>query len=463
MERVRIIPGLAIAAYSRDGHYVNAFGVTDVDTGEPATTDTAFYIASSTKSMTALAFSILAARRQLDLDMPLSQFAPDAPFPASVRPNEVRIRDLLTHTSGISNDAIGFRVAFTGQHDPELLWRLLASSTPNTEAPLGTFMYTNVGYNIATIMSDRRLGVRWQDLLQRELFDPAGLSRTTAVMSRARNAGWSIARPHIFFGQPRAERIYLEKTDQTMQSAGGVVMSAKDAARWLNLLVEDGAVDGRQVVNAQAVRATRQPLATTGEDSEGYRREHYGLGWHMGPHRGTLMLHQFGGFAGFRTHISYMPERHVGVAVMCNDNTVGAEVVNPVANYLYDRMAGAADAETVFEAAIAQVIERRETMGPALQQMAASRAARPSLLTRPIAAYVGRYENDDFGTIEIALAGAALEVRFGVLHAVATPFTRPDSIRVELEPGSGRSVQFAGSGATPDSLTYQDITFRRRP
>ena len=450
-----------MAAYSRDGAYVNAFGVTDVDTGERTTVDTAFYVASSTKSMTALAFAIKGARGEIDLDMTLAQFSPDAPFPGAVRPDAVRIRDLLTHTSGISNDAIGFRVAYTGQHDPDLLWRLLASSTPNTEAPLGTFMYTNVGYNILTILSDRRFGVRWQDLLQRDIFDPASLTRTTAVMSRARNAGWSIAKPHIFFGAPTAERTYLEKTDQTMQSAGGVIMSAKDAARWLNLLVEDGAVGGSQIAPAAAVRATRAPLATTGENFEGYQRDHYGLGWHMGPHRGALMLHQFGSFSGFRAHVSYMPERHVGVAVMCNDNTVGADIVNHVANYLYDRFASAPDADAVFERGVAEVIERRDTMGPRLLEMAAGRAARPWLLSRPMAAHAGRYANDDYGTMEIVPSGDALEVRFGVLHAVATPFTRPDSIRVELEPGAGRSIQFAGDGPTPDSLTYEDISFRR--
>src|SRR5262245_16604755 len=203
-----LAPGFGVAVYSRHGVFVRGFGLTDIDTGERVTADTAFYIASSTKSMTSLALACLHARRELDLDAPLAQLSPQAPLPAATRPGAVRVRHLLAHIGGISNEPIEHRFTSTGQHDPATLWRLLAVSEPNRDAPLGPFEYANIGYSIATILTDRGLGVRWQDLLRRELFEPATMTRTTVSMSHAKAAGWSIAKPHRLAASGVRQRSY---------------------------------------------------------------------------------------------------------------------------------------------------------------------------------------------------------------------------------------------------------------
>jgi CubicO group peptidase (beta-lactamase class C family) len=440
-----LAPGLAVAIYSREGSYARGFGVTDVATGERASADTAFYVASSTKGLTSLALAALHQRRVLDLDSTLSAYAPDAPFPAAVRPDQARLRDLLAHAGGIQNDPIAYRVAFTGEHDPKTLWRLLAASRPNLNAPLGKFEYTNTGYNLVTILTDRRLGVRWQDLLRREIFAPAGLTRSTARMSQARAAGWSIARPHELAADGQVRRTYLEKTDQTMQSAGGVVMSARDAARYLELMVEDGCIGGRQVVSAEAVRATRVPVAKVGQQFLAYTRDQYGLGWYLGGYDGQRMLHDFGAFSGFRAHVSYLPDAGIGVAAFVNDDTLAFPLVDAVANLVYDRLGGRADARQRFDTAVDGVAQRRA----ALVAQFAARASRPWTLTRPRAAYAGAYANPDWGRIDVAVAGDEITLRMGIMHGVAQPFTAPDSLRVELAPGAGSAIVFEGSGPRP--------------
>jgi CubicO group peptidase (beta-lactamase class C family) len=188
--------GFGVAVYSREGRYVRGLGIAATDTRERVCVDTAFYVASSTKSMTALAFALLHARGSLSLDATLAEFSPQSGLPAATRPGEVRLRDLLAHIGGIANEPIELHLAFTGQHDANALWSLLAASEPNADAPLGRFQYANVGYNIATILSDRRLGIRWQELLRREIFEPASLTRTSASMSHAQVSRWSIAKPH---------------------------------------------------------------------------------------------------------------------------------------------------------------------------------------------------------------------------------------------------------------------------
>lgn len=462
MARLGAVPGLAVAVYSRDGGYARGFGVTDITTGERADADVAFYIASSTKPLTALALLRRAERGDIDLDQPIGAFAPDAPFPAEVRANEVTFRHLLSHTSGIDNDPIGFRVAFTGQHTPDLLWRLLGVSRVNAEAPFGRFAYTNTGYNIATVLTDRRFGAPWQDMLQAEVFAPAGMTHASARMSSAASGGWRVARPHASLPEG-ITRLYLEKTDRTMQSAGGVIMSANDALRWLELMAEEGSVGGRRILAPRSIEATRAPLAQTAEGAEfgGYGREAYGLGWYCGPYRDDVLYHHFGGFSGARAHVSYIPARRIGVAAFVNDNSAGSRFVDAVANFVYDRVAGRADTVSAFDAKLDELVARRDQLHERIRADRANRAARAWTLTRPRAAYAGAYENEQLGRIEVTAEGERLNVSFGVMHALAEPFTRPDSIRVEFVPTSGEPIAFEGDGAAPAGLRYDGDVYAR--
>ncbi len=453
--------GLGVGVYSREGVHARGFGLADLETRERASPDTAFYIASSTKSMTALAFACLEARGVLKLDATLAEFSADSPLPAATRPSEVRLRDLFTHVHGIANEPIEYRFADSGQHDPDTLWDLLAISEPNAEAPLGRFQYANVGYNIATILSDRRLGIRWQDLLLREIFGPVGMTRTSASMSHAKASRWSIAKPHRLDRSGVRARSYLEKTDRTMHSAGGVIMSAHDAVRWLELCIEDGRVGGRDRLPAEVVRATRAPVATVGVEFEGYRRQSYGLGWYLGPYRDARMLHHFGGFSGFRAHVSYLPEQGIGVAAFANESTVGLRVVNAIANFIYDRTGGYPDAGQRLDAALDDAGKRYREAARRIVAWHARRANLPLTLVRPRGAYTGQYEHPHWGRIGIVAEGETLRVTCGVLRALAEPVDKPDAVWVELEPGAGTVLQFEGDGAAPASLSLEGRRYHR--
>jgi len=458
MERIGVVPGLSVAAYSRDGVYAKGFGFADLEARTLVDANTAFYIASSTKPFTALALASLQTRGEFDFDATLASYAPDAHFPDAVRPNEVRFRHLLSHSSGISNHGAGYRLAFSGEHDPATLWRLLALSTANTEHPLGQFDYTNEGYNIATIMTDRKLGIRWQDLLQREIFAPARMTRATAYMSRAKAQG-VVAKPYLASMPEGPTPVYLEKTDQTMQSAGGLVMSAHDGARWIELMVEDGRIGGRQVVPAAAVQMVRERQVSFAAESDVYQRDGYALGWYLGPHRDEALLHHFGGFAGARAHVSFMPARHVGVTAFVNDSTGSATIVDAIANYIYDRTANRADADAKFEEAVSAVVASVERSRNRIAADRAARANRAWTLTRPHADYAGRYLSDSLGTMEISVSAQEIEVRAGVMHAIATPFTQPDSIRVELSPGQGWAIAFEMGEHGPTALSIMGERF----
>jgi CubicO group peptidase (beta-lactamase class C family) len=245
-----------------------------------------------------------------------------------------------------------------------------------------------------------------------------------------------------------------------MQSAGGVVMSANDAARWLELMIESGRVGGRQIIAPEVIDAVKTPITDVQAEFDGYTREAYALGWYHGPYRDQRLLHHFGGFAGFRAHVSFMPAVGVGVAVFANGNQGGA-VTDAVANYVYDRVLSADDAAHRFDAALADGADRRTRSINAINSGRAERAARPWTLTRPRTAYAGAYASAVWGRIEVEVEGDALRVRYGAMQAVGEAFTQPDSIRVELVPGQGEPILFEGDSDQPNVLRTRMARFQR--
>src|SRR5690606_8402913 len=126
-------------------------------------------------------------------------------------------------------------------------------------------------------------------------------------------------------------------------------------------------------------------------------------------------------------------------------------LVDAIANYVYDRAAGRENADAAFDEALANVARRREEGAQRVDADRANRASREWLLTRPTAAYAGAYENAEYGRVEVSASGDTLTVRNGALHSIAEPFTRPDSIRVELIPFSGMPILFLGDGPSPEA------------
>lgn len=462
---LEVVQGLSVAVYTPNGVYARGFGVTDINTGELATKDTSFYIASSTKSMLAIAMATMHERGEINLDMTLAEFAPGASFPTETKPDQVTLRHLLSQSSGIINEPIQNRLAFSGEYDTSTLWNLLAITEPNEKQPMGVFKYTNYNYNILTLLVEKKLGRSWKDILTGEIFDKTSMTRTTAYMSEMEQGNWSYARPHTTIGIDAPKRTYLEKTDATLQSAGGVFMSATDAAKWLELLVEDGRVDGKQIVPPKAVMATRDPQIAVGKTFGPYTREHYGLGFYIGPYvHGThKFVHHFGGFAGTAAHVSYMPEQKIGVAVFANDSGIGSRLIHSLANYIYDDLTGRDDAELQFENAVSELVELRETQQAKAIARAQAMSEREWTLNKPLADYAGVYKSDQYGTITVSVEGESLRFVMGNLTALADAHTEPESLRVELIPGRGQRIRFNSNDMdNVESLRYSGGTFDKR-
>lgn len=456
MARVGVVPGLALAVVEGDKAVITAgYGVADLQTGAAVDADTRFYIASATKSFTALAIAGMAARQDVDLDAPLADWTGSTALPPDIA-GAVTLTDLLSHRSGVENAPIAFRAAFSGEQTPEVMQMLLSQTVRSATTPHGTFRYTNTGYNLATTLIEARFGRDWRALVADDVLRPAGMTHTTAWISQARKAG-IVASGHVPGPTGAMTPSPLQKTDATMQSAGGLVSTAGDMARWLEIQINDGVVDGRRVFPAGLVNATHRSVVSQKAVFGPYTRDGYGLGWQTGRYGEDILIHHFGNFAGSRAHVSFMPDRKLGVAVMANEDLVAGELTDLVADYVYDRFAGRRDLEAHFEAELAALVARRDKRLAALAAARAERAARPWSLSHPLSRYVGTYANPAMGRIEVTQEGERMRIRIGVMSDLAEAFTKPETVRVELVPLQGQTILFDAASR----LTFEGETFVR--
>ncbi len=462
------LPGIAIVVIKDDKPiFLRAYGMADKEAGIKADTDTLFYIASSTKSFTALAAAMLDQEGKIKFSDAMTKYTPGIRFKSDI-PDKITIRDLLTHTSGLRNAALVNRLAFTGQIEQSEMDHVFADGTSFNETNFGKYNYTNLGYNIYGLALHYHLNKKWQDLLQERIFTPAGLKHTTAYVSKARARKYKIAAPYVVdtdaVNAGKMVRSQLEKTDENMQSAGGIFMSISDLGRWLNLNMNGGRLGGKQVLPADLLRNAQTGYTKSTRNEPPFSGDgEYGLGWQIGKYRNERVIYHHGGYPGYRSHVSFMPDKKVAVGVLVNNDAIGGRVADMLAAYAYDWWLRTENLEADYTKQIQDTLKAYEGRKQGIAAEAANRAKREWLLTKPFTDYAGKYKNDLLETIEIVAKEKALAVRMGNLNTVSTPYTQPDTIRVVMLPGgNGEIIGFIkDADGKFGSLNYGGVTFTR--
>jgi CubicO group peptidase (beta-lactamase class C family) len=457
-----VTPGLAVAIVrGPDVIYAKGFGFADRELGRRVTPDTQFYIASVTKSFTALAAALLDARGALDLDEPLNQALPRARFHPDVNSARISLRDLLTHTHGLKpGSAVDFRTAYSGEFAGVQLRELLRFHGPASNGR--TFAYSNLGYNIYSLALDQKFNAGWKQVLQREVLDPLAMRSTTADMSKGDAA--RLAQPYEF--RPDGpERVPYAKQDANMHAAGGHLSTANDLARYLIVHLNGGRIDGRQVLPEAAVRETHRQQAEQNRRTPLTQVHGWGLGWDLATYDGDAILRRYGGFPGFHAQISFMPERGLGVAVLANGGGASVGIADLTAAIAYDVLLGKSSAQSTSGERWAAFAAEAAGARQRLATDAVTRKARQQPTPLPLSAYAGTYESPALGHMVWTFEHGRLRVAMGVASSeVEVQDAAMNQFRVELT-GGGAVVTFdvPGEDRRPISLQFLNEMFTRVP
>ena len=324
----RQVPGASIAVVHGDLSYHYAYGVKSVLSAEPVTAQTGFNIASCSKAFVSAAVASLVADRLASWDDPISRFVPEWQLQDPAETLRVTLRDLSANRLGLPR--VGLMEAGL---DPRLPVEHVFSRLRHTVAvhPLGErFTYINAGHNANALAVGRITGQGFIDTLRDRILQPLGMS-TSSGGEQARGAlvdqaGWHC---RVAGGIVPIDSIF---TDQ-QTGAGGMVVSGADALQWLRFHLNDGLVDGRQVIAREALAETHKPHVITepgknlpGLFYPGARMAAYALGWAVSDFEGRPLICHSGTGYGVAAMTLLLPGSGLGIAVYAN--VLGAPVTS---------------------------------------------------------------------------------------------------------------------------------------
>jgi CubicO group peptidase (beta-lactamase class C family) len=462
-----IAPGIGIAVSQGDRVlWSGGFGVADAETGRAVDERTAFYIASSTKALTATAVVLKAARGEIDLEAPIDRYVPGLRFAPPLDPSAVTIADLLSMSDGIeSGGPVVIRTAYSGEFTPELLVALLSDYGPSDEGR--AFEYDNLPYNILGLALDPVEPHGWKAVVAREVLEPLGMEETSATLSTMDTT--RIAMPHAIVPGEGWRRIALGKADANLHAAGGHFATARDLARFVAAHASGGMLDGRRVFPAAPIESTHETHATQDREFGPFHRFGWGYGWDLGTWEGRTIVHRFGSFAGYRSHMSFEPRTGIGVVVLVNGGSPASPASDLVATYVYDRLlrsadtAGRVDFEAGYERRLAELEVRRATAERETAAALETRRSRQAPLSHPLEAWAGTYASPRLGTMTWRVADGRLEVAMGVARSGAEVYdAAKDELRVELTGGgSVAAFEFPATGGRATALVIEGERFER--
>ena len=433
IESVKSAPGIGIAVTGPEGLiYANGFGYADVESRIPVTPDTLFYIASTTKSLTTTVAAVLEADGRLDLNASAIQYLPELAYTAALKDHDITLVDLLSCSFGHqNNEAFEYRTAYSGDYSRARLIEIFGASVTSDTS----FEYTNTGFIVASmILDDLEESGSWKDSVDRIVLKPLNMTHTTGYVSNTKDL--PIAVGYSYRGG--LQRLRFAKLDSTMHAAGGHFSSARDLARWVQVNMNRGRIDDIQYIPENVMDRVHTQYTEVDTRFYKYRRYGYELGWYRSDYEGDLLVHDFGSYPGYRSHISYMPEHGIGVAVLTNGYAGSFFLVDVIANYAYDVLLGKDNLAEKYAKELGDVVAMRERRDSGIDKSNAK-----FLDYSPGAAqYAGVYENSQFGRIVITAGADSLHASFGVLSSTLRPYGSTNKFIEELVPGSLNLVIF---------------------
>lgn len=301
------VPAIYVAV-RRGGEVIwsEAFGYRDLAEKIPASTDTLVPVASLTKPVIGTLLLLLESDGKIALDAPVLQYLPDLPIRANgFDVNGVTLRALANHRSGFPAQ-IG--MVFPGETRLTTREQVARYGWINT-APGSLFKYTNFSYSILGDVIALAARTDWRAMAAERIFAPLGMTATAAW---ARDA-YDGPRTRTYTRGDSGEYVPLDRVEIDSLAAASLWSTPLEYARFADMVISGGALDGAQVMTPAAAQAAVTP--STGEG-----RSARSVSWNLYPWRGKLRLAHAGGIPGVCSNVYAFPEDRLVVVLTINTN-----------------------------------------------------------------------------------------------------------------------------------------------
>ena len=288
--------------------YKKGFGIADINTKEPITTETLFNVGSISKTFVAYGILKLASEGKLSLNDNLYKYFPD--FKNKTIAKKIRLYHLLTHTSGIpdSRKVKDNHDFYLTAKDEENFAPLKQTNTLQFE-PGTKYRYSNPAFNGLALIIDKETGIKWQDYIAETIFQPAGMKISTITDGPLPVSGVSHA--YVLNDKKQFEELdYGEEPTFAAAGNGGVWSSVEELWKYEQAIQHHTFLDDKWIIKSRTV----YPFPEW-KDSLAQR---LGLSWFITQEAGQQMIGHTGSQGGFISDYCWLPDKKIFYVLLCN-------------------------------------------------------------------------------------------------------------------------------------------------
>ncbi len=394
------VPGAVVGIVKNDTVvYLKGFGVREIGKPEKVDPDTRFQIASVSKYVTAGAVGSLVDEGKLDWDTPVVTYLPGFTLKDSYAGQHATLRDLLAHRTGFKQydgDLLG-RLGYSNS-DMLVRMRYLEPGSSFREK----YIYSNAGFFIAGEAAAKADNHSWEDLTDARIIKPLGMTRSGAhpetiylddnhVSGHAGTVG-------------NVHTIPLEEAG--FPAAGQVVSTGRDMTQWLRMMLNNGSVDGRQVLTPKTVQEIH--AASLVAPHSGPLNDLNGavcLGCDSYNFLGERVIEKNGALDGVRSIVILIPGKKTGLVVIANKQlTVFPEAIR---DEFLERYIGKSGIDLQAREKVNQ-----EGWNSLIKSVKRPADAKPATIAPSTIA--GSYRNDLYGTMLVSEGADAMNMTFQI-------------------------------------------------
>lgn len=330
------LPGLSMAIVKdQKTVYARGFGQKETGGGRATTARTLFGIGSITKSFTCMALMQLQEKGKLSIEDPVNAYLD---FKVEPEGKQIRIKHLMTHTSGIPAlayaeakilHAVDEDIPDVPIGDVDDMVTYMQESRDWTETEPGErWFYLNEGYVLLGGIIEQVSGNSYQKYMREQILKPLGMNRSYFEQEKVENDS-DVACPYLVHDNERSVQSYLYGS---ITSDGGLISSAEDMARYLKLYLAGG---NENIISKRSLKEMMQPRVSTPARSlydydenenrieANYRQDTspryygYGLG-REDDFMGYTKIGHGGSVLVSTAQMDFIPEENLGIVLLAN-------------------------------------------------------------------------------------------------------------------------------------------------
>lgn len=315
----RDYPGAAFAVVSRnDILHVATVGHTTIARTQAIDAQTAFRLASVSKTFAAEMVGLLVEEGTLAWDDPVTRYIPE--FRINGDTSRIRILDLLGQSTGLMPHAYDNLLEHGKSMDT--IWQRMSDLSYVCD-PGKCYGYQNSVFSLVDPLVEKATSQSYQVQVEQRIFKPLNME-TASLGYDAFVNNPNHARPHAR-RNGRWTTVPVQKNYYRAAPAAGVNASILDMGKWVQAQLgsRPDVLPGQMVKNLQKPRVKTRRELFRKEWKSMLSSAHYGLGWRIYDLGDDQLVYHGGWVSGFRADVAFSPSHNLGIVILLNAESSG--------------------------------------------------------------------------------------------------------------------------------------------